>query len=197
MEKSFGPAGGTWVSHENYELNVTSVMHHTTTMSQPSSPNRDGPYAPVRTEERHGHQIDLSSWDEDEDEAGLARYSVSHQESHDVSQSWWTTVRQQARQRRASRLLAWNELSRLQRVVSVLEMYCCDATDGGILLVLCLTFLWLLVGYVVKPKISYWLAGISVLVVRLSARRTVERYKHRRQQTRERASSDMQMAEIV
>lgn len=161
----------------------------------PSSP-RDGPYAPVHTDERDH----VTSWDDDDDdEAGLSRYAMTDVPMSSSSSSWWATVRQQARQRRASQLLAWSEYSSTQRITSVMETYCCDATDEGILLVAIAMVLWWLLGrYFWHASHTYWILGMGILLVRLSARPLMERFQRTQQQRRIRASSDnMQMAEIV
>jgi hypothetical protein len=53
-------------------------------------------------------------------------------------------------------------------------MTLCDATDQGIFLVVALIALWLLIGLAAGVKASYWLTGMAVFLVRVSARRVVE-----------------------
>lgn len=80
-------------------------------------------------------------------------------------------LRRSARQRHAARLLSMPNDHFLTRLRVSLIGVCCDATDVGIVLLLSLVCVWLLLGWLLPVRGMYWIMGIGVLMVRVSARR--------------------------
>ena len=95
----------------------------------------------------------------------------------------WHSLEQEriaARQRRAARLLANADTTLAQRVNSFCVTWFCDATDRGIILAAILCALWLAVGTFVSAKRPYWVMGVVLFTLRISARRITESIKRRR-----------------
>lgn len=103
---------------------------------------------------------------------------------HSVRRCWtagrqrWRELRQNARQRRAARLLTMPSESARHRCRACLVSWCCDATDAGIVLTAAWLTLWLVAGlYLVGqegPSVGYWVAGLLLFAVRVTARRCYE-----------------------
>jgi hypothetical protein len=81
-------------------------------------------------------------------------------------------LRQGARQRRAARLL--NPASKHD----FLQTWLCDATDRGIALAAALTAGWLVVGLAASVGTGYWLFGLLLFGLRVSARTVYDSIIH-------------------
>jgi hypothetical protein len=102
-------------------------------------------------------------------------------------------LRTSARQRRVARMLNTpSESSWRHQIISCTMTWCCDATDRGILLVAVLLSLWILIGVAYYAKsATWWLMGILLFGIRVTARRTAETLinYHRRRHRRQRANN--------
>jgi hypothetical protein len=106
----------------------------------------------------------------------------------------WQSLRQAARQRRAARLLTMpSENIRYKIHVCIVSSFC-DATDMGIALTASCLLIWILFGLLThNASMTYWLVGISLFVIRVSARRCYQvcrsiissNMSYRRQQRRQ------------
>ena len=86
-----------------------------------------------------------------------------------IAYLWYSfqSVRQQARQRRAQRLLQQSERN-FQQTLWICTMTYCDATDGGILLAAFLLLFWVALLYSVSSdKSRGWLGVVGSIVTRL------------------------------
>jgi hypothetical protein len=96
------------------------------------------------------------------------------------------SLRQQARQRRAQRLLQQSERD-CRQTLWICTMTYCDATDRGIILVSLLILVWSLLIWKVDSKaLRAWvgLAGIGLFLLRVSARPTWDYYQTKRSNKR-------------
>lgn len=84
-------------------------------------------------------------------------------------------LRKQARQRRAARLLSVPSESFGYQCQHCLVTVCCDATDAGIVLVAVSIVVWILLGWMLALPASWWWMGLSLFVIRVTARRAFER----------------------
>jgi len=93
-----------------------------------------------------------------------------------TGQQRWTALRQAARQRRAARLLTMPSESFRYKVTACLASCCCDATDAGIAFTVAWLTVWLVVGWIFSGRLGtgYWMAGLFLFVVRVTARRCYE-----------------------
>ena len=113
---------------------------------------------------------------------------------------WYSfqSVRQQARQRRAQRLLQQSERS-FRQTLWICVMTYCDATDRGILLVASLMLAWSILVYNVSSQvIRGWLVitGIFLLVIRFGARpfsEYLQRSRSRRRRLKELQENQQQL----
>ena len=140
----FGPADGLY--------NSTNVHNHTNKNSNNNDNNNSTiPYC------NNG----LDHW----------RYNELVRHYWNVGRQRWRDLRQAARQRRAARLLSMPSESMRHRCQAGLVSWCCDATDAGIALTAAWLTLWGVGGWMTGLGITYWLAGVLLLVVRVTARR--------------------------
>jgi hypothetical protein len=138
------------------------------------------------------------TWDDDDlsdgdDEAGLRRYShfarvgampAEFDSGRHLNASAWKRMtsyllelRMAARQRRAHRLLSMSGThmdSPAQQCRLCFMMYCWDATDRSILLLIMSVFAWMVLGFVLRPGKKWWYWGLAVLFIRLAARPLLE-----------------------
>jgi hypothetical protein len=81
----------------------------------------------------------------------------------------WNGMRHSARQRRAARLLSLP--SETHRAYVCILTVCCDATDIGIAVAAASVLAWIVVGGLAKMGSGYWMLGLTLFVIRISARR--------------------------
>jgi hypothetical protein len=143
-----------------------------------------------------------SDW-EDDDEAGIRRYHFDFEArtgiplpaefSHEsLPKRMWHSfleLRTAARQRRAARLLNMPSESWMYKTHACLLTSCCDATDLGILLAAIWLALWMVIGLGAGMGSSWWLIGIFLFFLRVSARRIFEYWRANRRKQRQRLSS--------
>ena len=93
-----------------------------------------------------------------------------------AGQQRWTALRQAARQRRAARLLTMPSESVRYKVTACLASCCCDATDAGIAFTVAWLTVWLVAGWIFAGRLGsgYWMGGLVLFVVRVTARRCYE-----------------------
>ena len=153
----------------NPDTNImTSLSHHGSSAGNdsPSSSNRNSP--------------------------GPSLYHESSRSFSLLKYVWYSfqSVRQQARQRRAQRLLQQSERN-FRQTLWICVMTYCDATDRGILLVASLMLTWSIVVYnVSNDTIRRWLliVGICLLIIRFGARpfsEYLQRSRSRRRRLKE------------
>lgn len=110
------------------------------------------------------------------------RLNYTIHQSYIVAHRNWQSLRQGARQRRAARLLTMPSESMRYRFRACFLSWCCDATDMGIALTAAGLVIWILVGLLstsssstsggtARKNYSYWLTGLALFLVRISARR--------------------------
>ena len=133
-------------------------------------------------DEGGGHLFDDED-DEEEDAQVIRRYAYrnripivpaefSHQPFPRRLWQSFVELRTSARQRRAARLL---NNSQYTQTTHCILTWCCDATDRGIALVAILILLWLVIGWVNNGVFrGYWLLGMILFAIRVSARTTYE-----------------------
>ncbi|KAL7579506.1 hypothetical protein ACA910_007883 [Epithemia clementina (nom. ined.)] len=120
--------------------------------------------------------------DEEEDAQVVRRYAyrnripiVPAEFSHQpLPRRLWQSfveLRTAARQRRAARLLNNSQYTATSHCILT---WCCDATDRGIALVAILILLWLIVGWTYHVSRGYWLLGVMLFAIRVTARTTYE-----------------------
>jgi hypothetical protein len=88
----------------------------------------------------------------------------------------WQSLRQAARQRRAARLLMMPSESLRHKLRACVISWCCDATDMGIALTASCVAVWIFIGLVSRRNVTirYWIGGLTLFVIRISARRGYE-----------------------
>ena len=91
-----------------------------------------------------------------------------------IGRQRWRELRQAARQRRAVRLLTMPSESVRYQCQACLISWCCDATDVGIFLTAAWLAVWLIMGCWTHRGTAYWLAGLLLFVLRVTARRCYE-----------------------
>jgi hypothetical protein len=100
------------------------------------------------------------------------------------------SMRQQARHRRAQLLLQQSEEHNWRQSVWICAMTYCDATDGGIVLLVSLLAVWGIVLWRLYPhataRRNLFLVGLIVLAVRIGARPAWDYFAKRRQRHRQR-----------
>jgi hypothetical protein len=135
-----------------------------------------------------------SDWDDDEDEAEIARYHMNFQARKDVPlpaefrkanifELLWhafTTLQTNARHRRAARLLNMPSHSRRHQFQAAFVTWCCDGTELAILLALGWIMAWILIGLAVGLGRAWWVTGFILFLIRISSRRSVELLQSRR-----------------
>jgi hypothetical protein len=142
--------------------------------------------------------------DDDDDVVNLRRYQLDFTAARDVplpaefhghtvvdrlryviqqysTLAWhnWRALRQAARQRRAARLLTMPSETIRYKLHACFLSWCCDATDMGIACTAVCILVWILVGVLashstVVSSRRYWLAGATLFVIRVTARRLYE-----------------------
>lgn len=83
-------------------------------------------------------------------------------------------LRTTARQRRAARLLTMPSESFPYKLHACLLTTCCDATDRGILTVVAALTVWLFLGWACQLSAGWWVTGLLLFVMRVTARRLLE-----------------------
>lgn len=86
----------------------------------------------------------------------------------------WQSLRHAARQRRAARLLMMPSESLRYKFRACVISWCCDATDMGIALTASCVAAWIFIGLVSQHTMLYWILGLVLFVIRISARRAYE-----------------------
>lgn len=137
-----------------------------------------------------------TDWD-DEDEENLQRYSFVYSSTNNRTgaetpvtmlsntprrsmrmQEHWSNLRSAARQRRAARLLSMTDSWHHRMAVGFLNT-CCDATDTGIALAAGVVLVWALLGAIVHANGWYWIVGLLLFLIRVSARRIFDWWRRR------------------
>ncbi|GAX20505.1 hypothetical protein FisN_24Hu245 [Fistulifera solaris] len=135
-----------------------------------------------------------SDWDDDEDEAEIARYHMNFQARKDVPlpaefrkenifELLWhafITLQTNARHRRAARLLNMPSHSRRHQIQAAFVTWCCDGTELAILLALGWMLAWILIGLAAGLGRGWWVTGFILFLIRISSRRSVELLQSRR-----------------
>jgi hypothetical protein len=121
--------------------------------------------------------------------ASTAQLSSDNMTPNSLPKYLWfsfQSLRQQARQRRAQRLLQQSERNYRQTLYLCVMTYC-DATDRGILLVASIVMFWsLLIWKIQSHKTVLAATGITLFFIRVGARPCWEWYTVRRRERRQR-----------
>lgn len=135
-----------------------------------------------------------SEWDDDEDEAEVARYHMRFQARNDVPlpaefrkesvlELLWhafTELQTNARHRRAARLLNMPSQSRRHQFQAAFVTWCCDGTELAILLAFAWMCAWILIGFFAGLGRMWWITGFLLFLLRISSRRSIEFLQGRR-----------------
>ena len=165
----------------------TGDGYHQVNQDQPLPQELDKPQSSVVHNRSRNNSWDLEGGDlfeddEEEDAQVVRRYAyrnripiVPAEFSHQpLPRRLWQSfveLRTAARQRRAARLLNNSQYTPTSHCILT---WCCDATDRGIALVAILILVWLVVGWTTNVFTGYWLLGMILFTIRVSARTTYE-----------------------
>lgn len=197
---------------ETSSNNLSSSEHRSPNVNSPHAGSISG--TPSITQARSQDSVDLlEDWEGDvedgdimdEEDGALRRYHFNFDTHTDVplpaefglaeplpKRLWmaFTDLQAAARQRRASRLLTMpSPVTWQYQARSCLLTWCCDATDQGVSLIVLSLVLWLLIGVLGHLSGSWWLCGLLLFSVRVSARRVYEYFQSKRRKLRQRLSS--------